>query len=294
MAEQKSNNVGWKRVLLLVVPYILIVGIFQYIGYLVAGVDLMTDVSNETSLQQLIVSAFDLFGTFLLISVFMKFVDKQRFLELGFHTKNRLIDFVFGIILGGLIMGSGYLILEFLGEISFTQITFNLQDLTLITFHFLIVALVEETLFRGYILKNLMTSFNKYGALISSSILFSLMHGFNPNISMFSLFELFVGGILLGITYIYTKNLWFPIALHFSWNLFQSLLGFNVSGLDSYSIIEHQIVEENLINGGEFGFEGSILSILAQLIAIVVIVFYYNRKKPITIQVPLGERKFNK
>jgi len=279
MTGEKSKNIGWKRVLLLVLPYIFIVGIFQYIGYLVAGVDLTTDDPNETSLQQLIISIFDLFGTFLLIWVFMKFVDKQRFIELGFHTKDRLKDFIVGFILGGLIMGLGYLGLELLGEISFTQVVFSLKDLTLITFHFLIVAIVEETLFRGYILKNFLISFDKYSALIISSILFSLMHSFNPNISMFSLFELFVGGILLGITYIYTKNLWFPIALHLSWNLFQSLFGFNVSGLDSYSIIEHKIVESNLINGGEFGFEGSFLSIIAQVIVIIAILFYYNRKK---------------
>ena len=284
MTGEKSKNIGWKRVLLLVLPYIFIIGIFQYIGYLVAGVDLTTDDPNETSLQQLIISIFDLFGTFLLIWVFMKFVDKQRFIELGFHTKNRLKDFIVGFILGGLIMGLGYLGLELLGEISFTQVNFSLKDLTLITFHFLIVAIVEETLFRGYILKNFLASFDKYSALIISSILFSLLHSFNPNISSFSLFELFVGGILLGITYIYTKNLWFPIALHLSWNLFQSLFGFNVSGLDSYSIIEHKIVENNLINGGEFGFEGSFLSIIAQVIVIIAILFYYNRKKLNTTQ----------
>ena len=43
---------------------------------------------------------------------------------------------------------------------------------------FTIVAIVEEVLFRGYILKNLMSSFNKYIALFFSSILFSLLYSF--------------------------------------------------------------------------------------------------------------------
>ena len=64
----------------------------------------------------------------------------------------------------------------------------------------------------------------------------------------FSAMSLFLAGILLGITYIYTKNLWFPVALHLSWNLFQTLFGFNVSGKDFYSLIEFKIQENNLLN----------------------------------------------
>lgn len=124
-----------------------------------------------------------------------------------------------------------------------------------------------------------MISFNKYVALIVSSILFSLMHGFNPNIDLFSLFNIFLAGILLGLSYIYTKNLWFPIALHLSWNLFQTIFGFNVSGQDSYSLIEFSIYENNLLNGGDFGFEGSILSVISMIITIIGIWIYYNREK---------------
>lgn len=279
MTEDRSKNVGWHRVLLLVLPYFFIVGIFQYFGVLIAGVDLSQDYPEENVFQKLIISAFNLLGTFLVVWIFMEFVDKQKFVQLGFQIKNRTKDIVVGILLGALIMGAGYLLLYLLGEIQFSRMVLNFTDLTLIILHFFIVALVEEVLFRGYILRNLMISFNKYVALILSSALFSLMHGFNPNVSSFSLIGLFLAGVLLGATYIFTKNLWFPIALHFSWNLFQSLLGFNVSGQDSYSIVEHQIREANLINGGAFGFEGSYLSIVVQLVLIFGIIYYYDRKK---------------
>ncbi|NJB72044.1 hypothetical protein GGR42_002535 [Saonia flava] len=278
MIEQESKNVGWYRVLLLVLPYFFIVGIFQYIGVLAAGVDLSENSPEETVFQQFIIGIFNLLGTFLVVWIFMKFVDKQKFVQLGLQIKNRIKDIVTGTLFGAIIMGAGYILLYFLEEIQFTGVVLNFTDLTLIILHFFIVALVEEVLFRGYILRNLMISFNKYIALFLSSGLFSLMHGFNPNISQFSLMGLFLSGVLLGATYIFTKNLWFPIALHFSWNLFQSLLGFNVSGQDSYSIVEHQIVEANLINGGAFGFEGSYLSIIAQLILIFGIIYYYSYK----------------
>ena len=143
---------------------------------------------------------------------------------------------------------------------------------------FTCVSFSEELLIRGYVLKNFMSSFNKYFALIMSSLIFALMHGANPNISLIPLFNLFLAGILLGTSYIYTKNLWFPIGLHFGWNLFQTLFGFNVSGQDFYSLIEFKITASNLITGGAFGLEGSIYSIVIQVVLIVFLIMYFERK----------------
>ncbi|MDT0691263.1 CPBP family intramembrane glutamic endopeptidase [Salegentibacter sp. F188] len=176
-------------------------------------------------------------------------------------------------------MVGSWLLLIQIDEISFLRINFDLKELVISIILFTIIAVVEETLFRGYILRNLMSSLNKYLALILSSFLFSLMHSLNPNIELFSLFNLFLAGLVLGSSYLYTKNLWFPIALHLSWNLFQTLLGFNVSGQDTYSLIEFEINRANLLNGGAFGFEGSYLSLFAEIISILGIGLYYNRKK---------------
>ncbi|QTD38193.1 CPBP family intramembrane metalloprotease [Polaribacter batillariae] len=273
----KRNTIG--RIFLFIIAYLFIVGIFQLTGAKLAGVDYTNLDYKQTSIQQLTTSFFDLVGTFLVIWLFMKFVDKEKFIELGFQTKNRFKDFFYGIIIGFIIMVLGYLLLIYFKEIFFVKINFDIKELLISICLFTIVAIVEETLFRGYVLKNLMSSFHKYIALILSSILFSLAHSFNPNVDLFSLFVLFLAGIVLGLSYIYTKNLWFPIAMHLSWNLFQTLLGFNVSGQDSYSIIEFKINEGNLVNGGAFGFEGSYLSIIAEIITIIGIGYYYNRKR---------------
>jgi len=273
----KMKTVG--RIFLFIISYMIIAGTFQLIGMLVAGIDFDNLELVETATQRLISGVFNLAGTFLVIWLFMKFVDKEHFVKLGFQTKNRLKEFITGITLGLIIMATGYFLLLIFKEIYFIKVNFDFKEILISVVYFTIVAFVEETLIRGYVLKNIMSSFNKYAALIVSSILFSLMHAFNPNVDLFSLFNLFLAGILLGLSYIYTKNLWFPIALHFSWNLFQTLLGFNVSGQDTYSIIEFKINESNLLNGGAFGFEGSYLSIIEQLLTIIAIGIYYNRKK---------------
>ena len=275
----ENKHRGWQRVLLIILPFIFILGIFQFFGALIAGVDLNNADFQKTSEQDLIMSFSSLIGTLLVVWVFIKYLDKEKFINLGFDPKNRLGEFTIGIVIGGCIMAAGYSLLLFLGEIDFQGVIFDFKEIIISILIFITVSVLEEVLFRGYILKNLMISFNKYIALIVSSVLFSLVHGLNPNIDLFSLINIFLAGILLGISYIHTKNLWFPIALHLSWNLFQAMLGFNVSGQKSYSLIEFSIAENNMINGGDFGFEGSILSLIAMLVTIVGIEIYYRRQK---------------
>ena len=274
-----NKNRGWQRVLLIILPYIIIVGIFQFMGALITGADLTNVNFQKTSEQDVIMSLFSLLGTLLVIWVFMKYLDKEKFINLGFNTKNRLNEFIVGIVIGAIIMTFGYLLLLFLGEITFQKTIFDFKEIILSILLFTIVAVMEEILLRGYILRNLMVSFNNYVALFISSIIFASIHAFNPNINLFSMINIFLAGILLGISYIHTKNLWFPIALHLSWNLFQTFFGFNVSGQDSYSLIEFSIIENSILNGGSFGFEGSILSVIAIIITIIGIAFYYDRKK---------------
>lgn len=279
MKTQELKLYGWAKVLLIIIPYLFFVGIFQLIGGFLFEIDFSNPLSNKTSIQLLAISLFGLIGPFLTLWLVTKFIDRERLYQLGFQTKNRSIDFIIGIAIGLIIFSSGYLVLIHFNEIVFVKIDLNINEILISVLHFTIVAVVEETLFRGYVLKNFMESFNKYAALIISSGLFSSMHYFNPDFDLFSFFSLFLAGILFGISYIYTKNLWFPIALHLSWNLFQALFGFNVSGSDTFSIIEFKILESNFINGGSFGFEGSVLSIIAQVITITIIITYYRRKK---------------
>ena len=274
-----NNNLsipGYARVLLIILPYMFIVGVFQFIGMLIANVNIEHfDISAITSQQHLTISFFDLIGHFLLLWIFLKYVDKESFSSTGFNMHKRLKEIFLGLFIGFLVMGLAMLGLQYFNQIEIKTSNFNGTEILQIFGIFVIVAIVEETLLRGYVLKNLMYSFNKYLALFVSSILFAIMHLANPNMDLLNFIGLFLAGILLGASYIFTKNLGFPIALHFSWNFFQSLFGFNVSGIDMYSLIEFEMPELNVWNGGYFGFEGSVLSNITQIILITLILNYY-------------------
>lgn len=125
---------------------------------------------------------------------------------------------------------------------------------------------------RGYVLINLMDSMNKYIALVLSSLLFSAMHLMNANMSLVPAINIFLAGILLGIYFIHKGNLWFPIGMHFTWNFFQGpIFGFEVSGHITNSIIVQEIAGHELLTGGKFGFEGSLIATVAMIVLTIVI-----------------------
>ncbi|MDT0622852.1 CPBP family intramembrane glutamic endopeptidase [Croceitalea vernalis] len=280
---KKIKNWDWLRVVALILPYLLVVGVFQVFGYYIAGVPLNTEDYEFNSLQRTIITFTTLLGTVIVLFLFIRFVDKEPFKNLGLYWKGRSKDLLVGILLGAFIMCFAYFLLLGIDSIAFERMVVSWKDILYGILVFTCVSFSEELLFRGYVLKNFMSSFNKYIALVLSSLIFALMHGANPNIDLFPLINLFLAGILLGISYIYTKNIWFPVGLHFSWNIFQTLFGFNVSGIDFYSLIEFKIPKNNLINGGEFGFEGSILAIVFQIILILILFFYFESKNFNTI-----------
>ena len=288
--KKVTNHKGWLTAILSIIPFFIFVSFFQGFGVGLSTVlgergvidfdfDKYLEIEDmrDFLLADTIIQYFDLIGVLLLLWILMRFVDKEPFIKLGFSLEGKINDIILGMTLGLLLMAVGYTILILLGEIKFIGFNYDLKNIILLFLLFIAVSIAEETYVRGYVLKNLLQSFNPIISLIISSAIFSLLHFFNPNVNYIALTELFIAGILLGISYVYTKNLWFPIALHLSWNFFQVMFGFNVSGMDTYSLIEFEIIENNNINGGDFGFEGSYLSILFSLIMMYFLWKYYKK-----------------
>ncbi|WAC42016.1 CPBP family intramembrane glutamic endopeptidase [Pedobacter sp. SL55] len=145
----------------------------------------------------------------------------------------------------------------------------EIGDLLLSAATFILVSLTEELFTRGYLLGNLLTSLNKWLALTVSSIVFAAFHLANSNMNWLSFVNLFLAGVLLGLPYLLTRSLWFSIAFHFGWNFFQgTVFGFNVSGREVFSLILQSRKQNDVFNGGDFGFEGSVWCVLAQIICI--------------------------
>lgn len=276
----KDNHQGLFYALIIILPYLFITGILQITGAYLIGYDYMSQPRVPiTVLQSLVIQACTTIGSIITVVLMLENKSIKSFIAVGFQNIALKKDLLLGLLTGFIIMLVGFLTLYFTNQIRYESFDFDAIKLLISFGTFALVALSEELLCRGFMLNNLMKSYNKYVALVLSSAIFSLIHIGNPSISTLNLIGLFVAGLLLGISYIYTGRLWFPIALHFSWNFFQgSIFGFNVSGINDYSLITTHLPSSNLWNGGDFGFEGSILSVVFQIIAIYFVARHYQQE----------------
>lgn len=82
----------------------------------------------------------------------------------------------------------------------------------------ILAPLCEELLFRGIILPLMAQLVNRTLAIVATSLLFALIH-----FHIASFLPLFALAIFISIAYIYTRNIWTPIAMHACFNLISIL-----------------------------------------------------------------------
>tara|TARA_B110000116_G_scaffold269386_1_gene285264 strand:- start:2019 stop:2885 length:867 start_codon:yes stop_codon:yes gene_type:complete len=269
---------GWLRAVLFFISFFIFIAVFDLIG--IAIISSISEYSFEEYIadtkllmenkMMMLMMVSQLFGTLFTVWLFQKFVNREPFTSIGLEFSGYKDDFVSGLFLGVGLIVLGFGTLYIFNFLSVASIQFSLIDQLFYLSLFAVVSLNEEIAIRGYILQNLSRSFNKYIALVLSSLVFMIMHIGNPNMSAVPLFNLFLAGLLLGVYCIHKNNLWFPIGAHITWNYFQGpVLGFEVSGNDVDSIFIQSLNGSELITGGEFGFEGSIILTTFMIIGII-------------------------
>jgi membrane protease YdiL (CAAX protease family) len=220
---------------------------------------------NQFIVSYILVSILFLLYTW----VSIKFVDRGKFSDVGLTWKLFRLDGAMGLFTALAILGIGSLMLALMQQVVFTGIETDYTGILIQLGLMVIVAFTEEVTFRGYILRNLMLSMPPWVALLISSMLFALVHSANPNVTVLPVVNVFFAGLLLGINYIFTRNLWFGILLHFAWNFGQgAVLGYEVSGLDTPHLLQQYVPGTPLWTGGEFGFEGSLICTILLVLAI--------------------------
>ena len=133
---------------------------------------------------------------------------------------------------------------------------------------------MEEMLFRGILFRWLEEFGGSWFALALTSAVFGAGHIFNPGATPLSSFAIAIeAGVLLGGAYMLTRNLWMPIGLHAAWNFTQGeIFDVPVSGVDSQGLVEAQLSGPQILSGGAFGLEASVIAMVIATTAGVALV----------------------
>lgn len=194
--------------------------------------------------------------------IFFKFLEKRKIEELSKNTINKSL--FFGILLGFILQAITIFIIYLVG--GFKIISINPFSFLIPSFMMAFKSSIfEEILFRGILFRIVEEKLGSYISLLISAVFFGIVHLANDNSSISSTISVALnGGILLAAAFIYSRNLWFPIAIHFSWNFSLSgIFGANTSGEAlSTSLMTTEIHGNKLLTGGFFGPENSIQTTL--------------------------------
>ena len=246
------------------------------------AIEALFDVSFDSPVM-LILTAFQVMASFLALWLARKFIDRKPLMSIGLSVKDKANEMLIGLGFALAFIGGLFLVLWLVGAINITGYVGFKPGVFIVSMMLFMAAFDEELIFRGYILNNMMDSTsNRWVALAGSSLLFALLHSGNPSVwsTWVPMTELFAAGFILGISYTFTKNLWFPTFFHFGWNFFQGLFGFEISGInvDSWKMISHENTGNvpDIVSGGAFGIEGSVITLSCTIICTYLIFKYYN------------------
>jgi membrane protease YdiL (CAAX protease family) len=234
--------------------------------------------SIDEDLKNLIGGIFTAILAVISYTYLFKLYEKREITE--FSKEGIIKNLSLGIVLGVILQSLTILVIYLKGGysvISINPILFIIPPLTMgIT-----SAIIEEVLIRGIIFRIPEEKLGSYISLLISALIFGALHMGNPNSSFSAGIGIAIqAGLLLGAAYIYSRNLWFPIAMHFAWNFTQSaIFGANVSGGSiSKTLITSKIEGAEWFTGGQFGPEGSIQATAFCLIVTIILLVLSHKQ----------------
>jgi membrane protease YdiL (CAAX protease family) len=139
-------------------------------------------------------------------------------------------------------------------------------------------ALYEEVLCRGYLLTAIRTKLGTWGAVLSTSALFGLLHAQNVGATVQSVLIVTLAGIFLAAVRVAFDSLYAAWSAHLAWNWVMAVpLHAPVSGLQ----LEHpgyRTVSAGpaWLTGGSWGPEGGLLAALGMMAGLA---YLYARRR---------------
>ena len=227
-----------------------------------------------------------------------KLLDRRSFGDYGisWDTQWRQ-DLLFGLILGGLLMGAIFVFELAMGWITVEGLFFTLLPFPfaaaflLFLVQFVLVGTYEELVFRGYQLKNIAEGFNfsplsvrtaVFLAWIISSLAFGLVHALNPGATASTTIKIALAGLFLALPFLLTGKLALSIGVHIAWNFFQgNVFGFPVSGTTMFRTTIFNTVQggPELWTGGAFGPEAGLLGLIALIVGSLAMIWWAKRTR---------------
>ena len=224
----------------------------------------------------------------LALFLWVRWAEGRPLSTLGFVKKGSLVELVKGLAVGSLLFSLVALLMLLSGAGSFEW-----GQLTMGPFLYILILLplwmiqggAEELVTRAWLLPVAVKKTNLPIGLLTSSLLFALLHLGNPDIGILPIVNIALFGLFASLYLLWTDNVWRIIGLHTAWNFSQgNIYGFTVSGtgVDAAALNFIPKTDSRWLTGGAFGAEASIFSSLILLLAVLYLLLKMKKDGSLT------------
>jgi len=213
----------------------------------------------------------------LLVIVYCRYIERRSMYSMGFVRENAFKDYIRGLFTGFVMFASAVLLAFVSGGLRYNGFVTGEQFALLIGFlvGFMIQGMAEEVLVRGYFMVSVANRSSVLFAVLSSSIVFAILHIFNSGISLTAMLNLVLFGVFTAVYMLKMNSIWGICAIHSMWNFAQgNIFGISVSGArPTVSVFSFELKPgAELINGGSFGLEGGLAVTVVLALSLVFII----------------------
>jgi len=215
-------------------------------------------------------------------------MERRTLLSLGFTKRDALGEYGAGLLGGIALFGGAVLLCVITGTMTVRAVSESPSWglLALFFVAFLIQGMSEEMLCRSYLMVSLSRGWPVWVCAVLNSLLFSLLHLGNANVSVVALLNIFLFGLFASLLTLRRGSIWMVGALHSMWNFAQgNLFGIPVSGIRGLPspLVSTAAIGgwQEWINGGAFGVEGGLAATVVLLAACAVVLALPTKKSEI-------------
>lgn len=216
-------------------------------------------------------------GICLVYAAYVRLIERRPVVELA--LRGALPAFGKGFVVGAVLFCATILELWVIGVYSVLAV-FGVDTLLAPLMSALIAAFFEELVFRGVLFRILEESLGSWLALGFSALVFGVLHAFNLGATWFSTLAIALeAGVLLAAVYMFSRRLWTCIGLHCAWNFAEGgVFGAKVSGGKATGLLASRFRGPDILTGGDFGPEASVVAVVICLAAGIAFVQLARRR----------------
>ena len=221
------------------------------------------------------------------VVLYWKFIKKKKLSELGITKK--LGSWLVGGAAGVMLVAVCTAAIAAAGAVRFNGF-FAHPDVLMIVlmfFGFVIQGAFEEFLCRGLVLCSLKGKVSLPVVFAANAVMFALPHfgtlfESEPKYIVTGILALAVISCIFSFITLRAQNIWAACGFHTLWNFcLESVMGLDLSGIESgktAALIDMSRVGEDLLNGGKYGIESSMISVIVLTLAAVGMWFMWVRR----------------